>query len=254
MPQQHPYEFPLTEFIRTALKIERLSRFFHHTESLTTEEEIRNQVMRMMELYSLISRAELKNELIKEVDKRTLRLNRLKNIPQIDHATLNKTIASLQSTLKELKSIPTDTYSKPLPHMIDAIKQRQTVPGGQFEFDLPGYQYWLNQGTIKCTSQLLEVLSSLTPITKTVSLLLDLIRNSATGTTEIAINGVFQLTDSNNDSELIIIQSTTGNNYYPEISGGRHRVFIRFLEFTDMHHKANQSNKDIKFLLKICHI
>lgn len=254
MPQQHPYEFPLTEFIRTALKIERLARFFYRAETLTSEEEIRNLVMRMLELYSLISRAELKNELIKEVDKRTLRLNRLKNIPEIDHATLNETIASLQSTLKELKSIPTDSYSKPLPHLIDAVKQRQTIPGGQFEFDLPGYQYWLSQGADKCASQLLEVLSGLTPITKTVSLLLDLIRNSATGTAETAINGVFQLTDISNDSELIIIQSTTGNNYYPEISGGRHRVFIRFLEFTDMNHKANQSNKDIKFLLKTCHI
>lgn len=253
MPVQYPFEFPLTEFIRTTLKIDRLGRFFNSSLSYKTEEDIRNLVFRMLELYSLIARAELKNELIKEVDKRSLRLNRLKNIPEIDHATLNETIASLQSALKELKSIPTDSYSRPLPYMIDAVKQRQSIPGGQFEFDLPGYQYWISQGTDHCKSQILEVLSGLKPITKTVSLLLDLIRNSATATTETAVNGVFQLT-ANSDSELIIIQAPEKGNLYPEISGGRHRVFVRFMEFTDINHKANQSNKDVTFLLKTCHI
>lgn len=253
MSEQHPFEFPLTEFIRTVLKIDRLCRFIDSSHSYSTEEEIRNLVMRMLELYSLIARAELKNELIKEVDKRTLRLNRLKNIPQINQLTLKETIASLQSALKELKSIPTDSYSKPLPYLIDAVKQRQSIPGGQFEFDIPGYQYWLSQGTDNCKLQILEVLSGLSPITKTVSLLLDLIRNSATATTETAVNGVFQLT-ANSDSELIIIQPPDKGNLYPEISGGRHRVFIRFMEFTDINNKTNQANKDVTFLLKTCHI
>jgi len=247
------YEFPLTEFIRTALKIDRLGRFFAQPETCTSEEDIRNLVMRMLELYSLIARAELKNELIKEVDKRTLRLNRLKSFKEIDLQALEETIASLRSALKELKSIPTDSYSRPLPYLIDAVKQRQAVPGGQFEFDLPGYQYWLDSGADQCKSQIRDVLSGLTPITKTVSLLLDLIRNSATGTNETATNGVFQLTDSS-DSELIIIQLPESAHIYPEISGGRHRVFIRFLEYKDIHTKANQTGKNISFTLKTCHI
>jgi len=253
MSEQYSYEFPLTEFIRTVLKIDRLGRFFDSSISYNTEEEIRNLVMRALELYSLIARAELKNELIKEVDKRSLRLNRLKNIPEINQLALKETIASLQTALKELKTIPTDSYSRPLPYLIDAVKQRQSIPGGQFEFDIPGFQYWLGQGTEKCKSQIMDVLSGLNPITKTVSLLLDLIRNSAIATTETAINGVFQITASN-DSELIIIQPPENNNIYPEISGGRHRVFIRFMEFTDMNHKTNQTNKDVSFLLKTCHI
>jgi len=253
MSSPYPYEFPLTEFIRTALKIDRLARFFNQSDAYTTEEEIRNLVMRMLELYSLIARAELKNELIKEVDKRALRLNRLKKLPDIDHRALKETIASLQSALKELKSIPTDSFSKSLPNLIDSVKQRQSIPGGQFEFDLPGYQYWLSLGVNNCKSQIMEVLSGLTPITKTVSLLLDLIRNSATGMTETATNGVFQLTDSS-DGELIIIQLSDEDNLYPEISGGRHRVFIRFMEYTDIYNKANQTKKNVRFLLKTCHI
>jgi cell division protein ZapD len=254
MTQLDPsYEFPLTEFIRTALKIDRLQRFFAQSDTCRTEEDIRNLVMRMLEQYTLISRAELKNELIKEVDKRALRLNRLKHIPEIDLSALQEIIASLNSAIKELKSIPTDSYSKPLPYLIDAVKQRQAVPGGQFEFDLPGYQYWLGSGADTCVQQLREVLSGLKPVTTTISMLLELIRNSATATTETATNGVFQLTDST-DNELMIIQLPDNVKIYPEISGGRHRVFIRFLEFTDMHSKANQTNRDISFMLKTCHI
>lgn len=254
MPTANFYEFPLTEFIRTALKIDRLGRFFDESVvGTTTEEEIRNLVMRALELYSLISRAELKNELIKEVEKRAMRLNRLKNIQEIDQLALKETIASLQTALKQMKAIPTDSYSKPLPYLIDAVKQRQSIPGGQFEFDLPGYQYWLSLGTDICKSQIMDMLSGLTPVTKTISLLLDLIRNSATATTETATNGVFQLT-AGNDSELIIIQLAENNQLFPEISGGRHRVFVRFLEFTDIYNKTNQTAKDVRFLLKTCHI
>jgi cell division protein ZapD len=209
--------------------------------------------MRMLELYTLISRAELKNELIKEIEKRTLRLNRLKNIPGIDELALKETIASLQTALKELKAIPTDSYSKPLPYLIDSVKQRQSVPGGQFEFDLPGYQYWLNFDTDYCKSQILNVLSGLNPVTKSISLLLDLIRNSATATNETAMNGVFQLTASN-DSELIIIQPIGDEPVFPEISGGRHRVFVRFLEFGGIYDKTRQTSKSVKFQLKTCHI
>ena len=254
MPKSYSYEFPLTEFIRTALKIDRLGRFFDESVvTLTSEEEIRNLVMRMLELYTLISRAELKNELIKEIEKRTLRLNRLKNFPEIDELALKETIASLQTALKELKAIPTDSYSKPLPHLVDSVKQRQSVPGGQFEFDIPGYQYWLNLGTNHCKAQVMNVLSGLAPVTKSVSLLLDLIRNSATATTETATNGVFQL-NASNDSELIIVQPIGDEQVFPEISGGRHRVFIRFLEFKGINDKTSQTTRNIKFQLKTCHI
>jgi len=254
MSNPHSYEFPLTEFIRTALKIDRLGRFFDESVvSISTEEEIRNLVMRMLELYTLISRAELKNELIKEVEKRASRLNRLKSFPEIDQLALKETLASLQNALKELKAIPTNSYSKPLPYLIDAAKQRQSIPGGQFEFDLPGYQFWLSLDTNRCKSEIMNVLSGLAPITKTVSLLLDLIRNSATATTETATNGVFQL-NASNDSELIIIRLTGNEHIFPEISGGRHRVFIRFMEFSGINEKTSQTSKSVKFQLKTCHI
>lgn len=254
MPYSRPYEFPLTEFIRTALKIERLDRFFDETVvGIHTQEDIRNLVTRMLELYGLISRAELKNELIKEVEKRTLKLNRLKSFPGIDQLALKETIASLQNALKELKSIPTDSYSKPLPYLIDSVKQRQAVPGGQFEFDLPVYHHWLGLGTESCKKDLLGIMRGLTPITKAVSLLLDLIRNSATATDETASNGVYQLSAAP-DSELIIIQLPESSNFFPEVSGSRHRVFIRFMEFIDIHQKTNQTSKDMAFRLKTCHI
>lgn len=249
--QQNSYEFPLTEFIRTALKIDRLGQFFKQPNNNDSEEDIRNLIMRTLELYSIISRAELKNELIKEVDKRVLKLDRLKHIPEINQSVLQETIASLKSALRELKSIPTDSYSKPLPYLIDAVKQRQSVPGGQFEFDLPGYQFWLESSANSCKSQIDDTLFNLAPVTKTISLLLDLIRNSSTSTTETATNGTFKVANSS-DSELIIIQLDKESDYYPEISGGKHRIFIRFMEYIDIYSRSPQATKNIDFKLKVC--
>lgn len=256
MTQYYNYEFPLGEFIRTCLKIDRLQSVFvgqTKDDNLYIDADHRNLLMRVLELYSLVSRPELKNELIKEIEKRLLKLNKLKNIPGIDSSTLNDTLSSLNSALRKLKAIPTDSYAQPMPYLIDSYKQRMSVPGGQFEFDLPMIQYWLNHHSNDCHEKVIGSIAGFSPIIETVQLLLRLLRQSATARKLTADNGIYQLTD-NNDYELIIISIPKQLSLYPEISGGRHRVFIRFLEYLNMNEKPQQSNKNIAFQLTCCRI
>ncbi len=255
MMAQFHYEYPLGKFTRSCLKIDRLQALLASSLSSTTsftETDHRNLLMRVLELHSLVSRPEFKNELISEIEKRLLRLSKLKNAPNIDTPTLDKTLHHLNASLQELKSISTDSYTQPLPYLIDSYKQRASVPGGQFEFDLPAFQHWLNKNKEQCHEEILRTVFGFSPIIDTMQSLLQLLRQSATASAVTANNGIFQLTAENNNYDLIIISVPQDLNIYPEISGGRYRVFIRFLEFLNAREKPRQTSGNIQFSLTCC--
>lgn len=254
MTDQFHYEYPVGQFMRNCLKIDRLQTLFASnlpSAISLTEAEHRNLLMRVLELHGLVSRPELKNELISEIEKRFLRLNKLRHMPDIDISVLDKTLHHLNDSLRGLKTIPTDSYAQSLPYLIDSYKQRASVPGGQFEFDLPAFQCWINKNKEQCHEEILRMILAFKPIVDTMQLLLQLLRQSVTGRTITANEGIFQITE-NNDYDLIIISIPQNLNIYPEISNDRHRVFIRFLEFINTQKKPQQASRNIQFLLRCC--
>lgn len=244
------FEFPLGEFVRTCLKINRLYKLFIQNSASLEDADNRNLLFHVLELHNLVSRPELKNELIKEIEKRFLKLKKLQQSPNIDSSALTDALQQLEEKLSALKAIPSDSYSKPLPYMVDSVKQRLSIPGGQFEFDLPMFHYWLQHNKNNCSADILNSIATFQPIIETSGILLDFLRKSATANKRIAENGIYQLTDSN-EFELLILQLDKQLLVYPEISGGRHRVFIRFLEYVDMNEKPQQTTENISFSL-IC--
>lgn len=247
------YEFPLNEFIRNSLKINRLMDYFVDTNINYSEINLRNLIARLLELHSLVSRAELKNELIKEIEKKHQKLSRLKKVANIDHTTLSNTIKHLEVSLNDLKNISSDAYSRPLAYLIDAIKQREFAPGGQFDFDLPAYKFWLCSDPQQCYREAMDTISEYRPITDTISMFLGLLRQSAVPKSCVAENGFLQLKDKHN-SELLIVSLQNNQRIYPEISGGKHRVFIRFMQMDNIDNKPLQTKSDIEFSLKSCFI
>jgi cell division protein ZapD len=245
------YEFPLNEFIRTSLKIDYLYRFLEIQSDNPGEPEMRNLVSRTLELHSLIARPELKNEMIKEVEKRLNRLDQLKHVKSINHTLLRQTIARMSTAIEELRGVSVSSFSAPLPHLIDSVKQRLSIPGGQFVFDLPAYKYWLNADTNQFQTEIADVISSLKPITKSAALLIELLRGSANARPLIAENGMYQVSENGN-CDMLIIGLKDNLNIFPEVSGGKHRVFLRFLEFNDIYNKPQQSTKSIEFELSCC--
>lgn len=253
MKQPISYEFPLNEFIRNSLKIDRLLKYFSSPPSNKSEYYLRNIYTRVLEIHGLLSKAELKNELIKEVEKKQRRLNNLRKIDSIDQSTLAVIIKKLDSALSELKNIPSDSYSKPLPYLADAIKQRESVPGGQFDFDMPAYKCLLNTNPEKCYNEALNIIDAYTPITSTITLLLDLLRQSGEPKSCIAESGFLQINDKTN-CDLIIVTPQSDKYIYPEISGGKHRIFIRFMTLSGINDKPAQTKDDVSFQMVCCFI
>lgn len=247
------YEFPLNEFIRYSLRIDRIFRFLSVYRDDRSEYGMRNMLSKILELHTLLSRSEMKNELIKELEKKMKRLASMANIRNVDTKILNETIHKLNSALSGLKTINSEAYTRPLPYLVDVIKQREIIAGGQFEFDIPAYKCWLVTDPDRCHRQASALMDDYEPVIQAVVMYLDLLRQSATASRKTASEGFLQIEDSEG-CELLIIDIDKQQMLFPEISGGKHRVFIRFLELNNLDTKPLQTSSSVDFSLRCCSI
>jgi len=136
---------------------------------------------------------------------------------------------------------------------VTSFKQRISIPGGTCNFDLPRLHYWLNQPAIKRKQDLSKWFCDLAPIKKSTYLTLDMIRNSTNPTRETAESGFYQKPiESNLSCQLIRVFLPSTSLYYPEISGGKHRFTIRFMEEIATDTRPVQTRNDVDFELHCC--
>ena len=86
-----------------------------------------------------------------------------------------------------------------------------------------------------------------------VALLVNLVRNSTRPREEMAVKGFFQQTlDAQMPVQLIRVTIPRENGLFAEISGGKHRFTVRFLQFTSDSQRPAQTREDTPFLLTTC--
>ena len=80
-----------------------------------------------------------------------------------------------------------------------------------------------------------------------------MVRNSSDPISEKAETGFYQSPlDPSLSCQLIRVFLPTASRYYPEISGGKHRFTIRFMEESTTDFRPAQSKNDINFELHCC--
>jgi cell division protein ZapD len=139
------YEYPLNERVRTLLRLEDLYdrvQFFlgkshphaHHA-CLTG----------MFEILEVGGRADLKSDLLQELDRQRTFLDALRNNPAISEDKLNGVLAEIDHAFSTLHALSGKTGQALRENeWLMSIKQRAGFPGGTSEFDLPSYHRWLH--------------------------------------------------------------------------------------------------------------
>jgi cell division protein ZapD len=82
---------------------------------------------------------------------------------------------------------------------------------------LPTLHVWLHLPQAQRDEQVNIWLSSLTPLNHTLSLILDLIRNSAPFRKQTSLNGFYQ--DNGEDADLLRLHLDLDSQLFPQISG-----------------------------------
>ncbi len=247
------FEHPLNERTRTLL---RLSRLFGQLEQQLAGESVwhsRGAVQALVDILAILARADLKTEFIKQLDQHTQALQRVAERPDVDQERLQRVLEDLDRTATRLHGVH-GQLGQPLRNheFLSGIAQRLTIPGGSFEFDLPQFHHWLHRPPEERAEQLREWRRQLGLVEEMVELLLGLLRHSNVFRRQQAPGGLFQKSlDPDRPVEMVQLRLDPALGLFPEISGSKHRICIRFLEAGQWQNPA-ASAIDVPFSLKTC--
>ncbi len=257
MLQTTCYEQPLNERIRALLRLEFLFQQIEHA-TVSADASVwgsRMALQGLLDILDLTGRNEFKGELLKELERHAAALGRLRQTSGIDVAALDQTLVEIALVTdrvhNNLESWTMDAVRQT--DFLSAIHKRNSVPGGACCFDLPALHSWLQQDSTVRNRHVHLWLEPFAPMREAVMLILRLIRDSATPQPEIARRGFFQRgLDNTVSTQLIRVLLRPHHGIFPEISAGRHRFAIRFLEQSNPNHRAIQSAADVDFALACC--
>ncbi|HEC75469.1 MAG TPA: cell division protein ZapD [Methylophaga aminisulfidivorans] len=248
------FEQPLNERIRTFLRLEFLFSRVDCALKGLSEMAHREGLDAILSMLSVFERSDLKQELMKEVERLSSNLSALENAPGVDKQALEALLSDLDQSLDALH-IQKSGIGQPLRdnEFLYSIRQRLSIPGGTCDFDLPAYHYWLSHTEASLrTEQLANWLNEFGSVREAIEISLRLIRGSVGFTQEIAEGGFYQRSlDANQPYQLIRVVIDREAPFYPEVSGGKHRFTVRFMNF-DVKQRPQQAELSIPFKLSCC--
>ncbi len=248
------FEQPLNERMRTFLRLDFLyNQALYHNEKGSAWGS-RAAVGSLLDILAILTRGDLRSDVLKELERHLALLNEFQNRAGIDTARLRTLMNNLSRMRSELASLSA-SWLAPLKDsaFLAAIKHRSAIPGGTCEFDLPDYFFWLNQPAESRTEAFSRWLTLLRPLCDAVAELLWLTRQNGRPSDEVASGGVSNITfDRETPYQLLRISLPHEQALFPEISGSHYRCNIRFLKWNGIEQRATQTEADVPFTLICC--
>jgi cell division protein ZapD len=248
------YEQPLSERMRTFLRLEFLYQQMLYNREKDADWATRATISTLLEILAILSRGDVRSEVHNELDHQISAMERFQSHTGVDGGRLRTLVQNLVSGRDELAAIGTG-FLQPLKdcEFLNAIKHRSTIPGGTCEFDLPEYSHWLRQTFERRQRDLSKWIEPVTPLCDAVREVLWLIRESAQPMEKTAFNGMFQHNMQKGEKCNLLRVSLAGTTaLFPEISGSQHRFTVRFLEWSTIDSRAVQTSRDVAFELSVC--
>ena len=250
------YEYPFNERIRTLLRLEDLFEktgyFLQHDGS----REHHVVLLSLFEILEVAGRADLKMDLIQELERQRQTLLGFRDNPEISEEALSGALYEIEQASAALLGMA----GKIGQHLREnewlmGIKSRAVIPGGVCEFDLPSYHYWLHQDPTVRRSTLQGWLKPLLPLRDGLGIVLCLLRASGSVDHQVARGGTFQLMLGGSNSQMVRISLQNQCACVPEISANKYALNVRFIQ-TDNEHRSRQTDAsvDIPFDLIFCNL
>ncbi len=225
------YEYPFNERIRIYLRLEHL---FKRLEALVARHDALDHhfaLVTLFEVMDVASRADLKAEVLKDLERNKQAMAAYRSVSSIDHRVLENVIEQLDAHYATL-SAQLGKAGQALSEndWLMSIRSRSAIPGGTCSFDAPAYFDWQHRDAQLRRSQMVQWAQAFLPLGKSISLLLRMLRDSGAPQMVSAPMGQFQQTLPTGKTFLLMrlnIDPQTG--WIPEISGNRMMVSVRLM-------------------------
>jgi cell division protein ZapD len=246
------YEHPLNERIRTLLRLEDLFdkvAFFANKDDAA---EHHSALVTLFEILDVASRADMKSDLLQELERQKRALESLRKNPDVSEEALDQVLNNIQVASHGMLSM-TGKVGEHLREneWLMGIKQRVGIPGGACEFDLPSYHYWLHLDPSLRRENLNEWITPLLPIHDGFSIILRLLRNSGKILQHIAHRGMFQQMGQGCAAHMLCLKVSESLPCFPEISANKYALTIRFVT-SGSGQKTKVYENNVEFELTFC--
>jgi cell division protein ZapD len=203
---------------------------------------------------SVLGRTDLKKELIKELERHAVTLESLARNPNVDPQRLQHIQQQVSQFLSRLKASELGFgHALRYNEMFNSIRQRSSIPAGTCDFDLPAYHHWLKSDPQQRRGELTEWMGHFDLLHAATGLCLNLVRESGMSSAELAPGGMFQRTlETTTPCQMIRVHIPGDSMMFPEISAGRHRFTVRFMQQPDPAERGTQVQADVDFQLVCC--
>jgi cell division protein ZapD len=249
------YDYPFNERIRTLLRLEDLFAKVQHY--LTSEHELHHHaaLITLFQILDVVDRAELKTDLLQELDRQRIVMEGLRGNPAIAEGILNEVLAEIEQTASSLRSVAgkIGQYLRDNEWLM-SIKQRANIPGGVCEFDVPSYHYWLGMPPSKRQRYLEDWLLPLTPLNDALRIILHILRGSGKSIHYLAPSGAFQqMLSGAKPAQMLRVVLDDKFACFPEVSANKYAINIRF-NCLDGAQRPRLCDFDVEFDMILCNL
>jgi cell division protein ZapD len=225
------YEYPFNERIRTYLRLEHLFRRLG--ELVPSESPLSHHyaLITIFEIMDVAARADLKADVLRDLDKHKNVFNSYRGNPAIAEAVLDQVVGQLERNFTALNGVSGKAGQALTENeWLMSIRSRAGIPGGTCEFDLPAYYAWQHRPAPSRRADLERWSNTLSPLASSIYLLLKLLRDADVPYKVIASHGQFQQNLPQGRSfQLLRLRIDPKLGLIPEISGNRLMVSVRLM-------------------------
>jgi cell division protein ZapD len=247
------YEYPFNERIRTYLRLEHLFRRLG--ELVPSESPLSHHfaLITIFEIMDVAARADLKADVLRDLDKHKNVFNSYRGNPAIAETVLDQVVGQLERNFTTLNGVSGKAGQALTENeWLMSIRSRAGIPGGTCEFDLPAYYAWQHRPAPSRRADLERWSNTLSPLASSIYLLLKLLRDADVPYKVIATHGQFQQNLPQGRSfQLLRLRIDPRLGLVPEISGNRLMVSVRLMRH-DKDDRLHQSSDDAPFELTLC--
>jgi len=249
------YDYPFNERIRTLLRVEDLFAKVLHNVAGRHEYQHHCALLTLLQILDVVDRAELKLDLLQELDRQKNAMRALIGNPAIVADALQATIDDIDTAANALRAETTKLgQTLRTNEWLMSIKQRAGIPGGVCEFDVPSYHYWLGLGEERRMRDLDTWIQPLIPMQQAIIIILRILRGSGSTSRLIAANGAYQqMLGGAKPAQMLKIELADDVTCFPEVSANKYAINIRF-NTLDCTQKPQKHEEDVHFSLTLCNL
>ena len=247
------YEYPFNESIRTMLRLEHLFDRLGQLMARDAAMDHHFALVTIFEVMDVASRADLKSDLLKDLEQQKALLNGYRGNPSVSQQMLDEVVARIEHAFHGLNQLPGKAGQALTGNeWLMSIRSRISIPGGTCEFDLPAYYAWQQFEPLRRRADLLQWAASLMPLAEALNVLLGLLRDSGVAHRVVATGGQYQQSlPPGRSHHLLRVRIDPADQLVPEISGHRLMVLVRLMR-QDTDGRLKPTTADASFELTVC--